>query len=70
MDMSKRAAVAVSGLVFAGAAALAMSAATPAVAHAVKLPAGHSDNNGGGGGGGGGTVYNPYQPEKIFIDRL
>jgi hypothetical protein len=69
MDMSKRAAIALSGLAFAGAAAvLATSAATPASA-TTKAPMSSKDN-GGGGGGGGGTIYNPYQPEKIFIDDL
>jgi Spy/CpxP family protein refolding chaperone len=70
MDMSKRAAIAISGLVFAGATALAMSATTPASAH-VKAAAPFSDNGGGGGGGGGTNFYNPNQhfnPEKLIND--
>jgi hypothetical protein len=61
MDMSKRAAVAISGLMFAGAAALAVGAATPASA----------DNGAGGGGGGGTNFYNPnqnYNPNTIVND--
>lgn len=61
MDMSKRAAVALTGLLLSGAAALTMGAATPANA-TMTATAPFSDDyfNGGGGGGGGGT-YNPYQ---------
>jgi hypothetical protein len=65
MDISKRAAVALTGLAFAGAAALAMSAATPTSA-TVKDPAVHAagDIGGGGGGGGGGPYF--YNPVQIY----
>src|SRR4051794_21495512 len=67
MDMSKTVAVAMSGLVLAGAAALAASTATPASAgvkmvapqsdhhqdkHGMKKRGRENDNGGGGGGGG------------------
>jgi hypothetical protein len=61
MDMSKRAAVAISGLMFAGAVALSVGAATPASA----------DNGAGGGGGGGTNFYNPnqhYNPNTFVND--
>jgi hypothetical protein len=60
MNMAKCAAVAVSGLVFAGATALEMSAATSATA-TIKAAVLADADNGGGGGGGGGTIYNPFQ---------
>jgi hypothetical protein len=73
MDMSKRAAATIAGLVFAGAAALALSAATPAGADIRTSALGQlrSDNGGGGGGGGGTNFYNPnqnYNPVHITED--
>lgn len=66
MNMSKRVAVILSGLVLAGAAALAMTAAAPAGA-GIKTAYPCSGGNGGGGGGGGGTTfYNPNQNYNPF----
>ena len=77
MEMSKRTAVAISSVMFAGAAALTVSAAVPAGAtakttvakghHDNYKPRKHGDNGGGGGGGGGTNFYNPnqnYNPVK------
>lgn len=59
MKTSKRAAVAISGLMFVGAALTVSAAGAEATTSAPRQL--HSDDGGGGGGGGGTNFVNPNQ---------